>query len=153
MEISLHVNGQEHRLEIDPATPLIYVLRNELGLKGVKLGCGLEQCGACKVLVDGKAEFSCSSPVGGFTGKLITTIEGLGIPDQPDPVQQAFIDERAAQCGFCIPGVVIAARALLDSNPHPDDAAIRAALADHLCRCGTHNRILKAIKRAAGNTP
>ena len=153
MEISLHVNGQEHRLEIDPATPLIYVLRNELGLKGVKLNCGLEQCGACKVLVDGKAEFSCSSPADGFTGKLITTIEGLGIPDQPDPVQQAFIDERAAQCGFCIPGVVIAARALLDSNPHPDDAAIRAALADHLCRCGTHNRILKAIKRAAGNTP
>ena len=153
MEISLQVNGQLHRLEVDPATPLIYILRNELGLKGVKFGCGLEQCGACKILVDGEAVFSCASPVGGFTGKLITTIEGLGSPDQPDPVQQAFIDERAAQCGYCIPGIVIAARALLDSNPHPDDAEIRAALSDHLCRCGAHNRILKAIKRAAGNKP
>lgn len=149
MKISLNVNGQTHALDVDPSTPLIYILRNDLGLKGVKLGCGLEQCGACKVIVDGEAEFSCSSPVAGFEGKSITTIEGLGTPDNPHPVQQAFIDERAAQCGYCIPGMVIATKALLDTNPQPDDEAIYAALSDHLCRCGTHNRILRAIKRAA----
>ena len=149
MKINLNVNGQAHTLDVDASTPLIYILRNDLGLKGVKLGCGLEQCGACMVIVDGKAEFSCSSPVGGFEGKAITTVEGLGSPDNPHPVQQAFIDEGAAQCGYCIPGIVISTKALLDTNPEPDDEAIFAALADHLCRCGTHNRILKAIRRAA----
>ena len=148
-KLSLHVNGQSHDLDVEPSTPLVYILRNDLGLKAVKLGCGLEQCGACKVIVDGKAEFSCSSPVGGFEGKTITTSEGLGDPDNPHPVQQAFIDEGAAQCGYCIPGIVITTKALLDENPDPDDEAIYEALGDHLCRCGTHNRILSAIKRAA----
>jgi nicotinate dehydrogenase subunit A len=148
-KIILNVNDQRHVLNVDASTPLIYVLRNDLGLKGVKLGCGLEQCGACKVIVDGEAVFSCSSPVGIFEGKSITTIEGLGSADKPHRVQQAFIDEGAAQCGYCIPGIVVATKALLDVNPNPDTDEILATLSDHLCRCGTHNRILRAIKRAA----
>lgn len=148
-ELTLHVNGQAHRLDIDPKTPLIYALRNDLGLKGAQLGCGLEQCGACLVLVDGTAEFSCSTPVGSFEGRQITTIEGIGTPDQLHPIQQAFIDERAAQCGYCIPGMIVATKALLDQNPDPSDPEIRQALSDNLCRCGTHASIIKAVKRAA----
>ena len=147
--ISLKVNGSSHTVDVDPKTPLVYILRNDLGLKGVKLGCGLEQCGACLVLVDGQTEFSCSTPASAFEGREITTIEGLGTLDDLHPLQQAFVEERAAQCGYCIPGVIIAAKALLDKTPNPSDADIREGLAQNLCRCGTHNSIVKAIKRAA----
>lgn len=150
-KISLRVNGTVHHVDVDAQTPLIYVLRNDLGFKGVKLGCGLEQCGACLVLVDGKTAFSCSTPVDAFANKEITTIEGLGTVDDLHPIQQAFVDERAAQCGYCIPGVIIAAKALLDQNPNPSDAEIREGLAQNLCRCGTHASILKAVKQAAKN--
>lgn len=147
--ITLQINGEARDVPADPDTPLIYVLRNDLGLKGVKLGCGLEQCGACLVLVDGKTEFSCSTPAFAFRGKAITTIEGVGTPDQLHPIQQAFVDERAAQCGYCIPGIIVATKALLDTNPDPSDAEIREGLSQNLCRCGTHAAILKAVKRAA----
>ncbi len=146
---TLVVNGHNHVVTADPDTPLIYVLRNDLGLKGVKLGCGLEQCGACMVLVDGKAEMSCSAPAGSFVERPITTIEGLGTADDLHPIQRAFMAERAAQCGYCIPGMIISTKALLDKNPDPSEPEIRAGLADNLCRCGTHGSILKAIKRAA----
>lgn len=149
--ICLKVNGRDHRVDVDPKTPLIYILRNDLGFKGVKLGCGLEQCGACLVMVDGQTEFSCATPVQAFEGKEITTIEGLGSIQDLHPIQQAFVQERAAQCGYCIPGVIIAAKALLDQNPHPTDAEIRDGLSKNLCRCGTHASILKAVKRAAGD--
>jgi nicotinate dehydrogenase subunit A len=148
-EITLQVNGREHRLDVDAKTPLIYVLRNDLGHKGVKLGCGLEQCGACLVLVDGKTAFSCAAPVTAFAGKSITTIEGIGTADALHPIQQAFVAERAAQCGYCIPGIIVATKALLDANPDPSDAEIRDGLAQNLCRCGTHAAILKAVRRAA----
>ncbi|NQW02083.1 MAG: (2Fe-2S)-binding protein [Rhodospirillales bacterium] len=148
-EISLTVNGKVHRLDVDAKTPLVYILRNDLGCKGVKLGCGLEQCGACLVLVDGKTEFSCSTPVAAFAGKAITTIEGIGTVDDLHPIQQAFVAERAAQCGYCIPGIIVATKALLAANPDPSDSQIREGLAQNLCRCGTHASILKAVKRAA----
>jgi len=148
-KVCLTVNGQQHDLDVDEKTPLIYVLRNDLGLKGPKLGCGLEQCGACMVLVDGKAEFSCSTPVAAFDGRAITTIEGIGTVDNLYVLQQAFVTERAAQCGYCIPGVIVSAKALLDANPDPSEDDVRAALSDHLCRCGTHARIIKAVMRAA----
>ena len=151
--ISLIVNGQSHQLDVDPGTPLLYVLRNHLGLKGAKFGCGLEQCGACKVLVDGEPAFSCNTPVAAFPDREITTIEGIGSRDKLHPIQQAFIAERAAQCGYCVPGIIVAAEALLAADPTPDDQAINAALADHLCRCGAHSRIIKAIKRAAREMP
>lgn len=147
--ISLMVNDEQHEVEVDPKTPLIYVLRNDLGLKGVKLGCGLEQCGACLVLIDGKTEFSCSSPVSAFEGRAITTIEGIGTPDQLHPIQKAFVSERAAQCGYCIPGMIVATKALLDKTPQPSDAEIKEGLGQNLCRCGTHSAILKAVKQAA----
>jgi len=147
--ITLEINGESRDLTIDPNTPLVYVLRNDLGLKGVKLGCGLEQCGACLVLVDGKTAFSCSTPAAAFEGKSITTIEGIGTPEHLHPIQQAFVDARAAQCGYCIPGMIVATKALLDTNPNPDDAEIREGLSQNLCRCGTHTSILKAVKRAA----
>ncbi len=148
-EIALFVNGREHRLQLELGTPLLYVLRNDLGLLGAKFACGLEQCGACKVLVDGEAVPSCRAPVESFRGRAITTIEGLGTAEQLHPVQQAFIDEEAAQCGYCIPGLIVGAAALLANNPDPSDAEIREALSIHLCRCGTHARILKAVRRAA----
>lgn len=148
-EIELLVNGARRKVDVDPDTPLIYVLRNDLGLKGAKLACALEQCGACKVLVDGTAEFSCREPVAGFSGRRITTIEGLAGDGGLHPVQRAFVQLRAAQCGYCIPGIIIAAKALLDEHPAPDDSDIRSALRDHLCRCGTHTRIIAAIKQAA----
>jgi nicotinate dehydrogenase subunit A len=147
--INITVNGESRQLDVDPQTPLIYVLRNDLQLKGAKLGCGLEQCGACRVLVDGKAEYACATPVGAFANRAITTIEGIGTAAALHPIQQAFIAERAAQCGYCIPGMIVATKALLDANPDPDETQIRAALAGHLCRCGTHARILKAVRRAA----
>lgn len=147
--IRLTVNGRAHQVDVDPGTPLLYVLRNDLGLKGAKYGCGLEQCGTCKVLVDGEPVCSCNSPVELFQEREITTIEGIGSETDLHPIQQAFISERAAQCGYCIPGMIIAAKALLDRNPKPDNAEIQAALADHLCRCGTHPRIIKAIQRAS----
>jgi nicotinate dehydrogenase subunit A len=148
-KVSLTVNGHDHHLDVDEKTPLIYVLRNDLGLKGAKLGCGLEQCGACMVLVDGKAEFSCSTPVAAFENRAITTIEGIGSVDNLHALQQAFATERAAQCGYCIPGVIVAAKALLDANPDPSIEEIRDALSDNLCRCGTHAQIIKAILRTA----
>jgi nicotinate dehydrogenase subunit A len=147
--LTLHINGSERFLEVDPKTPLIYVLRNDLGLKGAKLGCGQEKCGACMILVDGKKEYACNSPAGAFEGRKIVTIEGIGSPDNLHPIQQAFVQERAAQCGYCIPGMIVATKALLDVNPDPDEAAIREALSKNLCRCGTHASIIKAVLRAA----
>src|SRR5262245_6833022 len=148
-EIALTVNGRARRVRVEPDTALLYVLRNDLGLSGAKFACGLEQCGACKVLVDGEALPTCRAPAASFRGRSITTIEGLGTPERLHPVQQAFIDEEAAQCGYCIPGMVIGAAALLVRHPDPSDEEIRDALAIHLCRCGTHARILRAVRRAA----
>lgn len=148
-KVLLNVNGREHSLDVDEKTPLVYVLRNDLGLKGPKIGCGLEQCGACKVIIDGKAEYSCNTPVAAVVGRTITTIEGIGTASSLHALQQAFVTERAAQCGYCIPGIIVAAKALLDANPDPSEQEIRAALADNLCRCGTHARIIKAVMRAA----
>jgi nicotinate dehydrogenase subunit A len=146
--IELTVNGKTHRLSVPPATPLLYVLRNDLELNGAKFGCGLGQCGACTVLVGGRAVRSCSYPVDAAREKPITTIEGLGSPERLHPLQQAFIDEQAVQCGYCINGMVMTAAALLMRDPHADGAAICLALATNLCRCGTHARILRAIARA-----
>jgi nicotinate dehydrogenase subunit A len=148
-EVALVVNGREHHVRVAPGTPLLYVLRNDLGLLGAKFGCGLEQCGACKVIVDGEALPTCKAPVESFLGRRITTIEGLGTPDRLHPVQQALLDEEAAQCGYCIPGMVVGAAALLEKNPHPSEGEIRQALERNLCRCGSYGRILRAVKRAA----
>jgi nicotinate dehydrogenase subunit A len=147
--VSLRVNGVEHQLLIDPQTPLLYVLRNDLGLTAAKFGCGLEQCFACAVLVDGEAVPSCATAAAAFVGKEITTLEGIGTPERLHPLQAAFLEEEAAQCGYCIPGVIVSAKALLDRTPHPSDDEIRAALAPHLCRCGSQPRIVKAVRRAA----
>jgi len=147
--ITLDVNGQRHEVGAEPETPLLYVLRNDLKLKGARFGCGLGQCGACTVLVDGKPAQSCDLPLSAAAGKPITTIEGLAANGKPHPLQQAFIDEQAAQCGYCVTGIIMTAKALLDANPHPSDAEIREALKGNLCRCGTHQRILRAIHRAA----
>jgi nicotinate dehydrogenase subunit A len=147
--IALDVNGRTHHVAVEPDTPLLLVLRNDLDLTAAKFGCGLEQCGACKVIVDGEAVFSCREPVAAFVGRRITTLEGIGTPQNLHPLQRAFIEEQAAQCGYCIPGIIVAAKALLDRNPDPTDAEIRGALEEHLCRCGTHARIVKAVKRAA----
>jgi nicotinate dehydrogenase subunit A len=146
----LTVNDKVHSVEAEPDTPLLYVLRNELGLHGPRFGCGLGQCGACTVQVGRKAVRSCQIPVAELKGRPVTTLEGLGTPEKPHPLQQAFIDEQAAQCGYCINGMIMSAKALLDKNPKPDEAEIRAALAGNLCRCGSHNRIVRAIARAAG---
>ena len=145
----LEVNGSPHEIAADPETPLLYVLRNDLGLTAAKYGCGLEQCGACTVLIDGEALPSCATPVGSLAGRAITTLEGLGTPECLHPLQAAFVAERAAQCGYCIPGMIVAAKALLDRVPAPTDGEIREALAGNLCRCGTHPRILAAVRRAA----
>jgi nicotinate dehydrogenase subunit A len=146
--ITLTVNDQPHQLDIDPATPLLYVLRGELRLDGAKFGCGLGQCGACTVMVDGEAVFSCLTPVAALQGRRITTIEGLGTGSNPNPLQRAFIEEQAAQCGYCIAGMIMRAQALLEQNSAPSDAQIRAKMEPNLCRCGTHMRILRAIRRA-----
>lgn len=147
--IQLTVNGTTHSLDIDPATPLLYALREDLGLNGAKFGCGLGQCGACTVIVDGQPTFSCLTPVSAVGKRPVRTIEGLGTARQPGALQQAFIDHQAAQCGYCIAGMIMRAQALLDRNPHPDDAEIRAHMEPNLCRCGTHMRILAAIRAVA----
>lgn len=149
MTISLKVNEHDHRVDVDPGTPLLYVLRDDLQLNGAKYGCGLGQCGACTVHIDGEAVFSCLTPVGAIGTRKITTIEGLGTIEKPGVVQQAFIDEQAAQCGYCIAGMVMRAQALLDEIPAPTDAQIRAHMQPNLCRCGTHARILRAVRRAS----
>jgi aerobic-type carbon monoxide dehydrogenase small subunit (CoxS/CutS family) len=145
----LNVNGRVHSIEADADTPLLYVLRDHLGMNGAKFGCGLGQCGACTVIVDGKAVFSCVTPISVLGGRAIRTIEGLGTVEAPGPLQRAFIDEQAAQCGYCIAGMIMRAQALLDANPSPTDAQIRRHMAPNLCRCGTHMRILRAIRRVA----
>jgi len=149
MAINLNVNGTRRSVAAEPDTPLLYVLRNDLELNGAKYGCGLSQCGACTVLIDGKAFRSCVTPIGALDKSEITTIEGLGTIEQPHPLQQAFIAEQAAQCGYCSNGMIMSAKELLDRNPHPSEQDVRAALAGNLCRCGTHNRIIKAVLRAA----
>ena len=151
MATTLTVNGKRHVISAEPETPLLYVLRNDLQLKGARFGCGLGQCGACTVLVDGKPVQSCDFPLSAAAGKAVLTIEGLSGNGRPHPLQQAFIDEQAAQCGYCVTGIIMTAKALLDTNPHPSDAEIRAALKGNLCRCGTHQRILRAIRRATAS--
>jgi aerobic-type carbon monoxide dehydrogenase small subunit (CoxS/CutS family) len=146
--IELTVNGEPVRVETDASKPLLYVLRDELALRGSRFGCGLEQCGACMVLVDGKPEPSCSREVGTLAGRQITTIEGLSKDGQLSPLQQAFLDEQAGQCGYCLSGILISASALLAKNPKPSRAQIVEALDPHLCRCGMHNRVIRAIQRA-----
>jgi nicotinate dehydrogenase subunit A len=145
--IAINVNGKPHETEADPGTPLLYVLRNDLALNGAKFGCGLGQCGACTVLLDGKPIFSCLTPLSVLAGRRVTTVEGLGTAEVPSPMQQAFIDEQAAQCGYCIAGMIMRGQALLETRPNASDAEIRAHMEPNLCRCGTHARILRAIKR------
>jgi nicotinate dehydrogenase subunit A len=147
--MTLKVNGRDHRVDADPDTPLLYVLRDDLKLNAAKFGCGLGQCGSCTVIVDGKAVLSCVMPLMLLEGKQVTTLEGLGSVSAPAPIQRAFIEEQAAQCGYCIAGMMMRAQALLQRVPKPTDAQIRAELAPHLCRCGTHMRIIRAVKRAA----
>lgn len=149
MTMTLRVNGEEHTLDTQSDTPLLYVLRSELGLRGPKFGCGLGECGACTVLVDGRPLRSCIVPASSLRERDIVTLEGLGTPQQPHPLQQAFIDEQAAQCAYCISGMIMTAKALLDRHPDPDDETIKQALTANLCGCGTHLRILRAVKRAA----
>jgi nicotinate dehydrogenase subunit A len=146
--MKLNVNGREYDIGADPATPLLYVLRDDLALNGAKFGCGLGQCGACTVMVDGAAVFSCLTPLLLLEGKQVTTVEGLGSAENPGPLQRAFIEEQAAQCGYCIPGMMMRAQALLQKNPSASDTDIRRALESNLCRCGTHMRILRAVRRA-----
>jgi nicotinate dehydrogenase subunit A len=149
--ITLTVNDRAHQVEADPATPLLYVLRDDLGLNGAKFGCGLGQCGACTVIVDGAAVYSCLMPLAAMEGRRVVTVEGLGTIERPGPLQQAFIDEQAAQCGYCTAGMIMRARALLDRNPAPSDADIRAGMTANLCRCGTYMRIIRAIRRAGAS--
>jgi nicotinate dehydrogenase subunit A len=146
---TLKVNGQDHQVDAAPDTPLLYVLRDDLRLNAAKFGCGLGQCGACTVIVDGKAVLSCVTPLLLLEGKQVTTLEGLGTVSAPAPIQRAFTEEQAAQCGYCIAGMMMRAQALLQRNSKPTDQQIRAELAPHLCRCGTHMRILRAVHRAA----
>ena len=149
MAINIKVNGAMRSVPAEPDTPLLYVLRNDLGLNAAKFGCGLAQCGACTVLVDGKPVRSCVTPIDTLGQSEITTLEGLGTLERPHPLQVAFMTEQAAQCGYCIAGMIMAAKALLDRNPQPSDAEVRQGLAENLCRCGTHNRIVRAVLRAA----
>jgi nicotinate dehydrogenase subunit A len=149
MAINLKVNGVPHSVTAEPDTPLLYVLRNDFELNGAKYGCGLSQCGACTVLIDGQAVRSCVTPISALEKSEITTIEGLGSIDKPHVLQQAFIEEQAAQCGYCTNGMIMSAKELLDRNPRPSEPDVRTALASNLCRCGTHNRIIRAVLRAA----
>ena len=149
-EVRLNVNGQERRIAGDPRMPLLAALRGELGMTGVRFGCGAGLCGACNVLIDGRVETSCDVAVGDVAGKAIVTAEGLGTPNAPHPLQTAFLAEQAAQCGYCIPGILISAAALLRHRPTPSETEVRAALDGNLCRCGSHNRIVRAVLRAAG---
>jgi len=152
MATTIRVNGKSHSIEAADATPLLYVLRNDLELNGAKYGCGFAQCGACTVIVDGKSVRSCVTALSTVAGKAITTIEGLGGSDNPHPLQTAFIEEQAAQCGYCANGMIMTAKTLLDKNPRPTEAQIKKAMAANFCRCGTHNRIVRAIQRAAKST-
>lgn len=154
VDYTLEVNGRRRTVRLDdPDTPLLYVLRDNLQLDGVKFGCGLAQCGACTVVMDGRAVRSCRTPIREADGHSVLTLEGLGTPESPHPIQTAFIEEQAAQCGYCVGGMIMTAKALLDENPRPTDAEIRTALADNLCRCGTHQRIVRAVGRAAASLP
>ena len=149
--ISMTVNGRAVSLTVDdPEMPLLYALRNDLGLTGPHFGCGLGQCGACTVHLDGAATRSCQLPIGAAAGRQVVTLEGLGTPEKPHPLQAAFIAEQAVQCGYCINGMIMQSAALLNETPKPDETAIRQALAQNLCRCGTHQRIVRAVQRAAG---
>jgi nicotinate dehydrogenase subunit A len=148
--IELSVNGKSHTVRADPDTPLLYVLRNELALNGAKFGCGMGQCGACTVLLGGKAVFSCLVPLAAVGARAVTTLEGLGTEEKPNALQAAFIEHQAVQCGYCIAGMIVRAQALLNANPNPDEATLRSHMEPNLCRCGTHMRILKAIRAAAG---
>ncbi len=152
MGIELSVNGQSVSVQAAADTPLLDVLRNHLNLKGTRYGCGLEQCGTCMVLVDGTPAYACTREVGSVAGRAVTTLEGLGTPDALHPLQKAFLDEQAGQCGFCLSGILVSAKALLDSNPSPSRADIIAAMDKHLCRCGAHPRIIRAIEKAAAAT-
>ena len=147
--MDLKVNGRTHTVNVDAATPLLYVLSDDLGLRGPKFGCGLGQCGSCTVIVKGQAIRSCITPVGTIAGSEITTLEGLGAIDKPHPIQKAFIDEQAMQCGFCVNGVILTAKAFLDRNPKADDGEIQQAMSTVLCRCAANVRMLRAIKRYA----
>jgi aerobic-type carbon monoxide dehydrogenase small subunit (CoxS/CutS family) len=149
MNVTFTVNGAARTVDADPSTPLLYVLRNDLGLNGAKFGCGLGQCGACTVIVDDRAVFSCLLPLSAARGRRVRTVEGLGGPGRLGPVQAAFEAEQAAQCGYCIAGMIMRAQALLEQNNRPTEAQIRAAMSPNLCRCGTHMRILRAVRRAA----
>ena len=151
--LDLDVNGTRYPVCADPDTPLALVLRNRLGLTGVKVGCSLEQCGTCAVLVDGEPMLACVRPASDFEGRRIETVEGLGTPENPGPVQQALLDARGAQCGYCTPGLVVAITGLLRKDPHPGEGAIRAALKPHLCRCGAHPSMLRAVRRLAAEVP
>lgn len=146
MAISLKVNGSVHTVDVDPQTPLLYVLSDELLLRGPKFGCGLSQCGACTVIIQGQAVRSCVMPVSAVKNREVTTLEGLGTPEKPHAIQQAFIDEQAAQCGFCLSGVILTAKALLDENPKASEEQIRQAMSNVLCRCFAHARMVRAIK-------
>jgi nicotinate dehydrogenase subunit A len=146
----LKVNGRDHQFDAEPDTPLLYVLRDDLELNAAKFGCGLGQCGSCTVIVDGKAVLSCVTPLVLLEGKHVTTLEGLGSVSAPAPIQRAFIEEQAAQCGYCMNGMIMTAKVLLDKNPHPNDEDIKRALDGNLCRCGSHLRVIRAVKRAAG---
>ena len=146
--MTLKVNGIDHQIDADPDTPLLYVLRDDIKLNAAKFGCGLGQCGSCTVIVDGKAVLSCVTPLLLLEGKQVTTLEGLGTLEAPAPIQRAFMEEQAAQCGYCIAGMMMRAQALLQRNPKPTDEQIRSELEPHLCRCGTHMRILRAVHRA-----
>lgn len=148
-QITLNVNGRQQSVTVDPDTPLLFVLNDELGLRGPRFGCGMAQCGACTVIVRGQVVRSCVKPVGAVGGGEITTLEGLGTPEQPHPIQQAFIEEGAAQCGFCLSGVILTAKAVLDVNPNASEQEMREALGGVLCRCFTHTRMLRAIKKYA----
>ena len=150
MATRITVNGQDHDVDAAPDTPLLYVLRNDLGLNGPKFGCGLSQCGACTVVLGDRAVRSCVTPLSAAADQPITTLEGLGTPDQSHPLQQAFLDEQAGQCAYCIPGMIMSAAALLQKTPKPSDDEIKSALAGNLCRCGSQPRIMRAVKRAAG---
>jgi nicotinate dehydrogenase subunit A len=148
-QLTLKVNGKSRTVDVDPTTPLLYVLRNDLELHGPRFGCGLAQCGACSVIVEGNAIRSCVTPVSAMKGKEITTLEGLGSVAKPHPLQAAFIEEQAAQCGYCMNGMIMNAKVFLDKNPHPTDDDIKKALDPILCRCGSHLRVIRAIRRAA----
>ena len=153
MNVNLNINGSMYAVQADENTPLIYVLRNDCDLKGTRFGCGAAQCGSCHVLIDGVSVPSCDTPLWSAEGKAVTTVEGLSRPGELSALQQAFVDEQAAQCGYCISGMLISATELLQKNQQPNEADVRAALDKHLCRCGSHNRIVRAVLRAAAKVP